>query len=246
MQQFSDQGATQLFSVAGSDIRFGQSDEGSPFAVASDYARTLDYSSTQKALQIIDEDEKGREYVWTWVTAEVNHAGQSAGMWQRRKQWVIYEDGMWELIFRSTLPGAKAIKKQVKAILRQIRETGRFEAPTATTSIPAGTVPWEHAAAVARSLGLRVDAHGFKELLTTGGVLTTHTGAPHRKWEHLFWPVPHARRWEVRSIVLRQLIFFAAQVQRELALAERTLQMSLPFPVDGGIVRPGFERGDAA
>jgi phage antirepressor YoqD-like protein len=40
---------------------------------------------------------------------------------------VIYEDGIWELIFRSSLPGAKAIKARVKAILKQIRETGRYE-----------------------------------------------------------------------------------------------------------------------
>ena len=42
---------------------------------------------------------------------------------------VIYEDGIWELIFRSSLPGAKAIKGRVKAILKQIRETGRYETP---------------------------------------------------------------------------------------------------------------------
>jgi phage antirepressor YoqD-like protein len=42
--------------------------------------------------------------------------------------WVIYEDGIWELIFRSNKPEAKAIKKRVKAILREIRETGRFNA----------------------------------------------------------------------------------------------------------------------
>jgi anti-repressor protein len=41
---------------------------------------------------------------------------------------VIYEDGMWELIFRSTLSGAKTIKKRVKAILREIRETGSYSA----------------------------------------------------------------------------------------------------------------------
>lgn len=232
MHPFNDRAGIQIFNVSGTDIRFGTTGDGTPYSVAADFAQAMGYAKTQNATDLLDEDEKGHARIVT------------LGGLQRLA--VIYEDGMWELIFRSTLPGAKAIKKQVKVILRQIRETGRFEAPTATTSIPAGTVPWEHAAAVARSLGLRVDAHGFKELLTSGGVLTTHTGAPHRKWEHLFWPVPHARRWEVRSIVLRQLIFFAAQVQRELALAERTLQMSLPFPVDGGIVRPGFERGDAA
>ncbi|WP_326597773.1 BRO family protein [Streptomyces sp. NBC_01803] len=120
--------ALQLFDISGEQIRFGITDDGTAYAVAADFAKTLDYSTTQKALQIVDADEKGREYVSTWVPQEVNHAGQSVGEWQKRKQWVIFEDGLWELIFRSTLPGAKAIKKQVKAILREIRETGRYQA----------------------------------------------------------------------------------------------------------------------
>jgi hypothetical protein len=41
---------------------------------------------------------------------------------------VIYEDGLWGLIFRSTKPEAKAIKKRVKAILREIRATGSCSA----------------------------------------------------------------------------------------------------------------------
>ncbi|MGW2258985.1 hypothetical protein ACWCXE_14265 [Streptomyces sp. NPDC001780] len=50
------------------------------------------------------------------------------GREQNREMRVIFEDGLWELIFRSTLPGAKAIKSRVKAILREIRETGRYGA----------------------------------------------------------------------------------------------------------------------
>lgn len=231
MHPFNDRAGVEVFNVSGTDIRFGSTDDGTPYSVAADFAKAMGYRQTKNALDLLDDDEKG--------------FAQTETLGGLQRLAVIYEDGMWELIFRSTLPGAKAIKKQVKAILKQIRETGRYEAPAARTSIPASTVPWEHAAAVARSLGLMVDAHGFKELLASGGVLTTKSGAPHRRWEHLFWPVPHARRWEVRSIVLRQLIYFAAQVQRELALAERTLQMSLPFPVDGGIVRPWREDGAA-
>jgi hypothetical protein len=144
---------------------------------------------------------------------------------------VVFEDGMWELIFRSTLPGAKGIKQQVKAILRQIRETGRYEAEPVAAHLDASTVTWDHAAAVARvRYGLNVDAHRFKELLVSGGILTTRNNIPHRKWEHLFWPVPSGSRWEIRACILPQLIDFAAKVRRELALAEKALQMSLPFP----------------
>lgn len=122
------------FTFPGNEVRFGVAEDGTPYAVAADYGKALGYSTTQKALQIVDEDEKGQEYVSTWVTSEVNDAGQSAGQWQRRKQWVIYEDGMWELIFRSTLPGAKAVKKRVKEVLRTIRRTGRYEAAAVNPS----------------------------------------------------------------------------------------------------------------
>lgn len=205
------------FAVGGTNIRFGVTDDGRPYAVASDFAKTMGYAKTQNATDVLDAEEKGHAQVVT------------PGGLQRLA--VIYEDGMWELIFRSTLPGAKAIKKQVKAILRQIRETGRYEAEPIAAHLDAATVTWDHAAAVARiQYGLNIDAHRFKELLVSGGILTTRNNIPHRKWEHLFWPVPSGSRWEIRACILPQLIDFAAKIRRELALAEQALQMSLPFP----------------
>jgi anti-repressor protein len=112
-------GALQLFDVSGADIRFGRTDDGTPYAVAADFAKTMGYRDAEKATRLLDEDEKGTQIV-----------GTPGGSQQMS---VIYEDGMWELIFRSTLPGAKAIKAQVKAILRQIRETGRYDA---TADVP--------------------------------------------------------------------------------------------------------------
>lgn len=221
MHPFREASSLQLFNVSGTDIRFGATEDGTPYSVAADFAKTMGYLQASDATRLLEDDEKGQQIVLT--------------LGGPQQMNVIYEDGMWELIFRSKLPGAKAIKKQVKAILKQIRETGKYEAPGTPLADHAGTIPWDHAAAIARRHGLKVDAHGFKELLISGGVLTTRNGAPHRKWEHLFWPVPTARRWEVHSAVLPHLIYFAAQVQRELALAERALQMSLPFPA-GGLV----------
>jgi anti-repressor protein len=105
-------GALQLFNVSGADIRFGQTEDGTPYAVAADFAKTMGYRDAANALRLLDEDEKGTQIVST------------PGGPQDMK--VIYEDGMWELIFRSTLPGAKAIKSRVKAILKEIRETGSY------------------------------------------------------------------------------------------------------------------------
>jgi prophage antirepressor-like protein len=103
-----------VFDVQGADIRFGTTEGGTPYSIASDFAKSMGYRDAANALRILDGDEKGTQTVST------------PGGPQQMK--VIYEDGMWELIFRSTLPGAKAIKSRVKAILREIRETGRYDA----------------------------------------------------------------------------------------------------------------------
>ncbi|MER6435408.1 phage antirepressor KilAC domain-containing protein [Streptomyces sp. NPDC001185] len=117
-------GALQLFDVSGADIRFGQTEHGIPYAVAADFAKAMGYGQATDATRLLDEDEAGQQIV---LTRSAN------GVEQRREMNVIYEDGMWELIFRSTLPGAKAVKTRVKAILKEIRETGRYEA---TVDVP--------------------------------------------------------------------------------------------------------------
>jgi prophage antirepressor-like protein len=126
-----------VFDVSGADIRFGLTEDGAPYAVASDYAKAMGYARTQSATDLLDEDEKG--YAQT-VTP---------GGTQRLA--VIFEDGMWELIFRSTLPGAKAIKSQVKAILREIRETGSYSVAQPAPALPDMATP-QGRMAVARML----------------------------------------------------------------------------------------------
>lgn len=110
------------------------------------------------------------------------------------------------------------------------------------TYIGPTTVSWDQAAAIARiQYGLNVDTNELRELLNKGGILK-NTLAPHKKWEHLFWPLP--TRWEVHASVLPQLIAFATKVRHDLALAEQDLQMSLPFPI-AGIIRDELAGGAA-
>lgn len=112
-----------VFDVQGAEIRFGATEDGIPYSVASDFAKSLGYGQASDATRLLDDDEKGQQMVLT------------PGGQQRLN--VIYEDGMWELIFRSTLPGAKAIKSRVKAILRDIRETGSYSGvESATPALP--------------------------------------------------------------------------------------------------------------
>jgi prophage antirepressor-like protein len=114
MSNPSPESGLQLFDVAGSGIRFGTAEDGRPYAVATDFTKIMGYLQSSDATRLLEADEKGQQIVLT--------PGGS------QKMNVIFEDGMWELIFRSSLPGAKAIKKRVKEILREIRETGRYVA----------------------------------------------------------------------------------------------------------------------
>jgi len=106
-------GSSNVFDVLGNSIRFGVTEDGTAYSIATDYAKAMGYRDAEKATRLLESDEKGTQIVGT------------PGGPQRMA--VIYEDGMWELIFRSSLPGAKAIKKRVKAILQEIRRTGRYE-----------------------------------------------------------------------------------------------------------------------
>lgn len=115
--------------------------------------------------------------------------------------------------------------------VRRTRQAELAEAQRAQTPEQPTTVSWDQAAAIARiQYGLDVDTYGLRDLLSKGGILTKDL-RPHRKWEHLFWPL--ASRWEIHASVLPQLIRFAAKVRRELAAAEQDLQMSLPLPMSG-------------
>lgn len=105
----------ELFDIEGSRIRFGVTEDGTPYSVAADFAKAMGYRQATDATRLLDDGESGQQIV---LTRSAN------GVDQRREMNVIYEDGMWELVFRSTLPGAKAIKARVKEILKQLRRTG--------------------------------------------------------------------------------------------------------------------------
>ena len=89
-----------IFDVLGHNLRFGVTDDDRIYVVASDIAKAMGYRDAANATRTLDEDEKGTRLVST--PGGDQHV------------YVIYEDGIWELIFRSSLPGAKLIKKRVK------------------------------------------------------------------------------------------------------------------------------------
>lgn len=98
-----------LYDVLGQSWRWGK-DERGVYAAATDLAKTFDYSRSSDMLSLLDDAEKG--------AAEIRTPG---GVQKLR---VVYEDGIWELIFRSTKPEARGIKNRVKQILRELRTDG--------------------------------------------------------------------------------------------------------------------------
>lgn len=97
-----------------------------PMFMAKDVAEWIDYTKTSQGyynvsmmLKPIDDNEK--------VTISIVDSDGKP-----HKQWLLTEDGLYEVLMQSRKPIAKAFKKQVKEILKSIRKTGAYIAPGTT------------------------------------------------------------------------------------------------------------------
>lgn len=104
--------------VLGKDFKVYGTEE-NPLFLAKDVAEWIDYAFKDKTkgtrnvnmmLQTVDEEEK--------LVARLFTSGQN------REMWFLTEDGIYEVLMQSRKPIAKAFKKEVKVILKQIRKTG--------------------------------------------------------------------------------------------------------------------------
>lgn len=86
-----------------------------PLFLAKDVAEWIDYNKDKvgQMLRTVDEDEK--------LTSPIHYSGQV------REMWFLTEDGLYEVLMQSRKPIAKQFKKQVKAILKEIRKTGSYQ-----------------------------------------------------------------------------------------------------------------------
>jgi prophage antirepressor-like protein len=97
--------------------------DGDPWFVAKDVCDILGHSNSRMALEMLDEDEKGVSKVYT--------LGGDQDM------NIINESGLYNLIFRSNKPEAKAFRKWVTSeVLPTIRRTGAFGTPIDLEEIP--------------------------------------------------------------------------------------------------------------
>jgi prophage antirepressor-like protein len=83
-----------------------------PLFVAKDVAEWIEHSNPTEMIRNIDEDEK------------LNSTIFSAG--QKREVSLLTENGLYEVLMQSRKSIAKQFKKEVKAILKQIRLTGGY------------------------------------------------------------------------------------------------------------------------
>ncbi|EOO41349.1 RsfA family transcription factor [Bacillus cereus VD133] len=97
--------------VLGKEFRIYGTKE-NPLFLAKDAAIWIEHSAVHMMIKSVDEDEKVR-----------NNVATPGGV---QEMWFLTEDGLYEVLMQSRKPIAKQFKKQVKAILKQIRQTGGY------------------------------------------------------------------------------------------------------------------------
>jgi prophage antirepressor-like protein len=112
-----------------------------PMFLAKDVAEWIDYSwtnskktsrKTGQMLATVDDDEKFKA---TIQPLQCSTPSLHGGVRENTEMWFLTEDGLYEVLMLSRKPIAKAFKKEVKKILKELRMTGRVapvqESPTA-------------------------------------------------------------------------------------------------------------------
>lgn len=103
--------------VLGKDFKvYGDIDE--PLFLAKDVADMIEHSDVSKMVKAVDEDEKVKNSILT--------------LGGEQEAWFLTEAGLYEILFQSRKPIAKAFKKEVKAILKELRKTGVVITESAT------------------------------------------------------------------------------------------------------------------
>jgi prophage antirepressor-like protein len=109
--------ALQVFNFGEKQVRVVMKDN-QPWWVAKDVCDVLEHSNSRKAIELLDDDEKGVSKVYTL-----------GGM---QDMTVVSESGLYTLIIRSNKPEAKKFRKWITSeVLPAIRKTGEYATPEA-------------------------------------------------------------------------------------------------------------------
>ena len=87
-------------------------DKENPLFLAKDVKEWIEHNNITLMLNNVDEEAK--------LTYVIHNSGQN------REMWFLTEDGLYEVLMQSRKPIAKAFKKEIKKILKQIRQTGGY------------------------------------------------------------------------------------------------------------------------
>ena len=87
-----------------------------PLFLAKDVAKMIDVNNISDLMSRIDDDEKQL----------INTIGLTDSIQGNPNKWFLSEDGLYEVLMQSRKPIAKQFKKQVKAILKEIRTKGGY------------------------------------------------------------------------------------------------------------------------
>lgn len=90
-----------------------------PLFLAKDVAQMIENKNVSQMLNVVEDDEK--------VIYNVYTPGGNQDM------WFLTEDGLYEVLMQSRKPIAKQFKKEIKAILKQLRRTGVVITESATS-----------------------------------------------------------------------------------------------------------------
>lgn len=92
--------------------------DGEPYFVAKDVCDVLGHTNPSVAIQMLDDDERTKK-----------------SLGRQGEAWFVNESGLYNLIFRSNKPEAKAFRKWVTSeVLPALRRTGRYEIPGLTSA----------------------------------------------------------------------------------------------------------------
>lgn len=100
--------------VLGQDFKIYGNFE-NPLFLAKDVAEWIEHTAVHMMIKTVEEDEKVRNIVST-----------PGG---NQEMWFLTEDGLYEVLMQSRKPIAKAFKKEVKAILKDVRKHGAYMTP---------------------------------------------------------------------------------------------------------------------
>ena len=105
--------------VLGKDFKIYGTKE-NPLFLAKDVAEWIEHSNPSKMLNTVDEDEK------ITMVCDVTNSYSTSKSRNTQQMLFLTEDGLYEVLMQSRKPIAKAFKKEVKKVLKQIRQTGGY------------------------------------------------------------------------------------------------------------------------